>query len=260
MKFTDKKYPFIQILNDGLIHKIPISGEIEPPTDVNQDNIIWATLYRFGTEKGEYQVFSRQFIEKAWKFGKNLITSFEKLADCSGCILKNDGIGIFYFINPQYKDYEILLIVVHETSVVGYATANIKADKAMYTEGFHVNYRQVPNLSINWAQQIWTIVVINLLKQFADTELRYIGGKAGQRKTEIDNVKYLSDLPISVSHYNCSWFIECVSDKEFGVSAHIRLQPCGPGKSLLKFVFVRAYLKHGYHRRARKDLLQISNN
>lgn len=179
---------------------------------------------------------------------------FKQLSPCRGCILQQNGIGIYYEINPS-EERPITAFAFKGDVFAGIAEAKINPTKLIFKEGFEVGQVNDKRLVIIWASVLWNIIVINLLKQFADTEIKIIGGEKGPRKLEIDHVKFLSELSIPVMHIDCSWFIECIRDKEYGVSAHIRLQPCGPGHSLLRFVFVRAYLKHGYHRRAKKDLI-----
>lgn len=52
---------------------------------------------------------------------------------------------------------------------------------------------------------------------------------------------------------NSSYLKTSIRTEGFAVSGHFRLQPCGPGRSKVKLIFISPYEKNGYIRTAEKD-------
>jgi hypothetical protein len=250
MKFTNERYPFIKMMLEGRGDLIDFSGLIDkennPVTEFIVGNIT-------DCNQIEFQTISQTFLDESIAHAEDMLSFYKQLKPCAGCILEKNY-GIFYVINadPDYVHRGIFAFILKDEKMLGWAISSeneFDLDKA-----FLIHHLTHPSIKINWHGLLLQIILLNLLKQFAKTEIHIIGGKKGPRKIEIANIKYLSDLPISVIHYDCSFFRECIRTEGFSVRTHLRLQPCGIGRSSLKFIIINAYKKNGYHRRAKKDL------
>lgn len=87
--------------------------------------------------------------------------------------------------------------------------------------------------------------------EFAEVETVTIGQKSAiGKRYKFDDEKYINYLDAEVEIIDSRWFRSIVRDQEFGVSGHFRLQPYGPGRAKRKLVYIKDFIKHGYHRRA----------
>ena len=59
---------------------------------------------------------------------------------------------------------------------------------------------------------------------------------------------------VDVKYYSANWYREIICDHEFKVSGHWRNQPYKDG---YKLIFIKPFTKHGYHRKAEKDNVQL---
>jgi hypothetical protein len=234
MKVNFKKFPFMKIIEDGDINLF--THRLKKPEEWSR--LISALLSKYHVEGIEYQTFSIPFIEKAWEKGKDIIRFFKIMKPCNGCLLQDNGLGYFYEINPLKN--QVQMFVIKDNIIAGVSRADIIVNKALYKEGFGVRDQTDERLVISYHKEIWSILLINLLKQFAEVQVKYIGGDLGVKNCKLNGAKFISEINISVSHYDCSWFTECISDKDYGVRAYIRIKNG-------KFEFVRAHLRHGRH-------------
>lgn len=73
-----------------------------------------------------------------------------------------------------------------------------------------------------------------------------------KEKLKVHNVKYYNEKGTSdITLLDCKWFRELVVDGVFQVSGHLRWQACGEGRTKRKLIWIDAFEKQGYHRRAK---------
>lgn len=70
----------------------------------------------------------------------------------------------------------------------------------------------------------------------------------GTRKTG----KISNDFKFPIVMVTSKWNITSIRTEGFGVSGHLRLQPCGPGRSETEMIFIEPFMKNGYKRTAGK--------
>lgn len=63
-------------------------------------------------------------------------------------------------------------------------------------------------------------------------------------------IKNLTQSDLLIADINWSYDVE--RNVPFSVSGHYRMQPCGPSRSKLKLIWVEAFQKKGYKRKAGK--------
>jgi hypothetical protein len=113
--------------------------------------------------------------------------------------------------------------------------------------------KSIPDLN-NWVMNhVEVCLAILTFKQFAEVEVKHIGGKKYPKKTKINNEKYLNDSNHQIDVLDSRWFTETIRTEGFSVSGHFRLQPCGKNKDQRKLIYIKDYKKNGYHRKAKKD-------
>lgn len=66
--------------------------------------------------------------------------------------------------------------------------------------------------------------------------------------------KIYNDTKKSITFLDCRWFTELVRTTPFSVNGHLRWQPCGEGRTKKKLIWIEPFEKHGYHRKATKEL------
>lgn len=71
------------------------------------------------------------------------------------------------------------------------------------------------------------------------------------RRAKISGQKYFNETNKRISILDCTWFTNLVVSGKFGVSGHMRWQPWGPNLSQRKLIWVDAYEKEGYERKAK---------
>lgn len=86
------------------------------------------------------------------------------------------------------------------------------------------------------------------------SENEYQEVKGGQSVGTKKNGKFKNDLPISVTIINSKWNITVVRTEGFMVRGHFALRRCGEGRQLTKMVYIEPFQKHGYIRKAGKQL------
>lgn len=82
-----------------------------------------------------------------------------------------------------------------------------------------------------------------------DSKIKF-GLSRFQKKAAIEKLEGIVD----VKYYSANWYREIICDHEFKVSGHWRNQPYKDG---YKLIFIKPFTKHGYHRKAEKDNVQL---
>jgi len=75
------------------------------------------------------------------------------------------------------------------------------------------------------------------------------------KRIKYDKKKYVNDTRTPLTFLDCRWFRELIIDAPFGVSGHLRWQPCGEGRTKKKLIWIAPYEKKGYHRKPQAEHL-----
>jgi len=71
------------------------------------------------------------------------------------------------------------------------------------------------------------------------------------KKVTHSNEDYFNKTRLPIEIIDSTWFTTIVRGEGFGVTGHFRLQPVGPGRSERKLIWIAAYEKKGYVRKAK---------
>lgn len=298
MKFTNEKYPFVNLIRnkdldkiDGLAYLINFIGGI----DLN--NI-------------EYQYFGLNFVKEAEEQFDKLFDLLPYLKPCYGCELRPHGTAFIYKIDQSKPDglsgiliksttmsdlQPYLLDIFNEWKSSGLSDDDVldslktvTGSTALYgvkSVTYRIPETQKDNWALEWDTRMtkkngkellpdsyyksqefvneiwhsfWRLIILNLFKQLVKTNIQIVG-EENSKKRIFDNVKYISDFPIRIFQYDKSYFTEIIRNFPFPVKGHGRHQVCGKGRKDRKWIQVKPFQKKGYHRRAKKDI-NISNN
>lgn len=66
--------------------------------------------------------------------------------------------------------------------------------------------------------------------------------------------KIYNDTKNNITFLDCRWFTELIRNTPFTVTGHLRWQPCGENRAKRKLIWIEPFEKHGYHRKATKEL------
>lgn len=108
------------------------------------------------------------------------------------------------------------------------------------------------NMAINYAMFSSFLILLAFL-QYADTEKVYIENGQTKSLTRGESVKNSSGMKIK--YYDSRWIREIIRTEGFKVRGHFRMQPYKiNGEWSKKLIYINEFEKHGYHRRALKDV------
>lgn len=74
-----------------------------------------------------------------------------------------------------------------------------------------------------------------------------------KEKIRVDKDKYFNESKSPITLLDCRWFTELIINSPFGVSGHLRWQACGEGRTKRKLIWIDAFEKKGYHRKAKVE-------
>ena len=111
-------------------------------------------------------------------------------------------------------------------------------------------------------QKMFGFLVVMAFKKFASVELDVIK-PLSRKKTPLDpqgKGKVVNDTGIEVTLLDSTWFREIIRNEGFKVRGHFRLQPCknDKGEWTHKLIYINEFEKHGYHRRAKITIEDMS--
>ena len=102
--------------------------------------------------------------------------------------------------------------------------------------------------------QFWaSYLMFNIFLSECEVEIKVVQPDG---KFKYEKIKYFNDLKSPITFLDCRWFRELIIDAPFGVSGHLRWQPCGEGRSKKKLIWIAPFEKKGYHRKPKAEHLQ----
>ena len=99
-------------------------------------------------------------------------------------------------------------------------------------------------------------IAILLIKKYADTETTLISAGVRRSIPNSEEAVVVNKTPFKINFIDCSWLKTIVRTEGFAVRGHFRLQHYGAKRSLIKLIYIKPFMKHGYVRRAGKLIEQ----
>lgn len=85
--------------------------------------------------------------------------------------------------------------------------------------------------------------------EHAEVETKIVNNK--KRKAVVDGEKVVNMTDFSLEVINSTYYTTIIRDEQFGVKGHFRWQPYGEGRSKLKYMYIKDFVKNGYTRKAK---------
>jgi hypothetical protein len=160
-----------------------------------------------------------------------------------------------------------LVVIVHKGVVI--CTGGIFTDlhdndnpdepRAHYDLAWTDTENDEPSQAVGYAALYGGIIPTFI--EFAESETVVLNAaKPGKRKIKIDDERILTELPVDVEYIDSGWFRTCIRNGDFNVSGHFRLQPYGSHMAARKLIWIKDFVKHGYHRTAKIEKLKDNPN
>jgi len=92
-----------------------------------------------------------------------------------------------------------------------------------------------------------------LFKDYAEVETIIVNNK--NPKVKSFGEKTINESNVDVKLISSNWFYNIVRTEGFNVRGHFRLQPCGEGMQDRKLIYINDFQKHGYKRKAQKEMV-----
>ena len=93
-------------------------------------------------------------------------------------------------------------------------------------------------------------VNLYFFKKIVQVETKIVNNEHKHHK--IGNDKFINTSNIDIEIIDSKWFTNIIRNEQFGVRGHFRLQRCGESFNKIKLIWIKDFIKHGYHKKAGK--------
>ena len=98
---------------------------------------------------------------------------------------------------------------------------------------------------------IQDVVSVLMFKKYAQIRTQMIGRHT--RRTSLDsNGIIFNDTPFNINQLDITWYTNYDNNEEINVRGFWRLQAYGKNHSDRRLVYIKPFVRHGYHRKAKK--------
>ena len=166
------------------------------------------------------------------------------------CIPNDQKITFMLGVDNMFKYWKcgdqifaIFINYIHEITWLDYVFFRIDTKKGI----INFNDNQTSKNAVTKFLKLMFFV------ELSDPELKILPSGRKLGKTRKD--KIINEDNYDVTIVDSTWNQMIIRDEKFGVSGHIRLQPCGKGFSQIKLKYIAPYVKDGYIRKVKKALV-----
>lgn len=243
--FNDPKYGLLDSPNN-VWHLNEINSFIKSHLDEFKKNVfIISNSFKNAVKK------SAEAFNKAIQTDAEFI--FENLKYPTGILIDNEDGAIFFHINKKDQSYSGLIFDGEEL-VVGYKNLKYNKNSELIPQGYLPNY--MGNQGSKHAGQYFnagksllqSAIQYTLVRSYADHEVKIITSKSTGK---LNNIQYNNLNNMEILVLDSSWYTSIINTVGFGVRGHFRFQACGKGHADRKLIYVDAFQKHGYVRKAK---------
>jgi hypothetical protein len=268
MKLSVKKYPLLKHLHDISEFNEPMFAQVanEP------DNHVDLKSHRDFVDKGDVDYISPSFFKTVTDkllFNK-LADLFDKLPSDAGILLLPKSVfsqihAISYVIyNPDDGDMIGELSLYSDIGRIIMVYLRINSEhidwRVLCSPIVQAQVEKGVNTQDEFSQWVMHYIQATLailtFKVYAEVEYHEIGGRKYPRRKKINGEKYINQTDRQINVLDNRWWTETRRFEAFKVKGHYRLQPYGPGREKRRLIYIKEFVKEGYHRRARKNVKQ----
>lgn len=256
MKLSYRNWPVLQMMDRRYCAEMELKANGISGTDFEVKSFVENAINKGCLCDIPIYFVSKEF-EKGysnnWQKLSNLITenqsiTREILENCV-IILPNGSI----FANIMTADRFMFFTMLRHGTI-----GNVRC--GTWEEGRYLNTDE--EAVVNLRQNLFGFLIVLAFKKFASVELDVIK-PLSRKKTPLDpegKGKVVNDTGIEVTLLDSTWFREIIRNEGFKVRGHFRLQPCknDKGEWTHKLIYINEFEKHGYHRRAKMTIEDMS--
>lgn len=203
------------------------------------------------------EVISEPFNEAMWKNAPKVFNE-QTVGECTGGTFRgtliHGGVSLCYDFTMNA-----------ELQIAGNLMMHVKDNLALLVNGPRLfisetarRFYGIPDWDVV-KNTFKEVLILHLFKKYAETESVKAVPFKKVRLQEGDSL--LVDSTIPLAYLDCRWFREIVRNEGFMVKGHFRLQPYKRnGTWTKKLIYIQPFQKHGYVRRALKDIQQNKEN
>ncbi len=275
MRITERKIPLLKYLRwrrpltehpdfeRGKLEIFVVQGGDAPGMRDQMDATVLGALFlaRWADYSASYseniEVISEPFNDAMWKNASKVYNE-ETLKECVGRAYKGTLIhGVVALCYDFVMDTDMriggnLMMHIGENLVL-----LVNGERRFISEKAREFYG-IPDWDIV-RNTFKEVLVLYLFKKFAETET--VEAKPFKKVRLPEGDSLLVDSPLSIHYFDCAWFRQIVRNEGFMVSGHFRLQPYKrDGVWTRKLIYIEPFQKHGYVRRALKDIPENRDN
>jgi hypothetical protein len=155
----------------------------------------------------------------------------------------------FYKIDKTTEKISSVIIIGNEIVFAGF---DVKGGEDRFASRFFV-----PRwISLEKTAEDIQVAVLKLMfplatamfRTYSDHEVKFVEGKGG---ATLNGITYKNFNKKGITILDSTWFTTIVRTEGFKVNGHLRLQPCGAGRTERKLIYIETFEKHGYVRKAK---------
>ena len=167
------------------------------------------------------------------------------------------------FFRYHVKEDNIFCISVNSKPVndthneISYVTFRINTKDGTFSENLFQDWDRGSQIGMRTKGKFmtWFTMFLKALIYLEFSELDTVILKNGSKHGTKKAGKYLNESGEEVVVVDSTWNKTIIRVGEFGVSGHLRLQPFGKGRTNRKLIYVSDYMKKGYVRNAKKQVV-----
>lgn len=256
------EYPSYIVLQQGEIMSFGIDDALlnhfGPEKSLTITSRVFETFKAIKPTERYYVTDSfREAIEKSLPKLHELLKNQQSLAsinlDEPKLFMHKNGFAMHRLIEIEGKKW-FHLSIHSKSALCGYGVIEYDAaiNNAKY-KSFGFLATNEPGSGVDIFYEFWySYIYLLLFLQECEVETIVV---QPEKKLKYESKKYFNDLKTPIKFLDCRWFRELVINTPFGVSGHFRWQPCGEGLKKRKLIWIEAYEKKGYHRKAQVETL-----
>jgi hypothetical protein len=265
MRLSEKTFPIIKGLNNGNPDFIKIDACYNPNDKSSALSVDHKMLLALSTTAialyktaDNFFYLTKPFltaIEKASVKIQGKLLHYENQKPSTGVFLVENAF-VAYTHNPESPDIKFTCICFNRECLTSFGV--LTKDRVMHgayperqENGKFIN--NLVNLN-HWMNSLLTVIYFI---QNCQTETKVcLPGKKIKHNSE----GIMNESQKKITVLDCKWFTDLMRDIPFGVTGHLRWQPCGKGLQMEKLIWIADYKKNGYHRKATVSRIRADEN
>jgi len=258
MRINNKTYPIYLTLLEGSAYDVQFDADLAKYLGLDKGiRVAQAAIetMRMGVKQGSVKYVSDAFLKVLEETSDKLSEAMDKDNASSNslyeCSVFMHRIGfIMHRVLDTMRGKVCQYFMMNRTGITGYLEyelENVDENKKSfgYLSGHHTDN------TAEILQYFRTYIMLLYFIDKCDIESTLVKPK---QKVRIDGQKFYNEYGKGdIQVLDAKWYRELIINCPFGVNGHLRFQPYGEGRTKRKLIWIAAYQKQGYHRKAKAE-------